>query len=364
MIDTTKTRLFGDGIQDDTLAIQELLDKRGCVSIPHGTYLITRPLIIRSNTHLLLAQTAKLKLADRANCSILDNEGLYTDTMDENITIEGGIWDGNNLNQERQKIPNEGRGGDKNEDCPCDREIYISNKYLITSMRLVHTKGLQLKNITFKNPTTFAVQIADVENFRVDNITLDYNLAKKNMDGIHVQGPARFGYIHNIYGNANDDHVALCANGTTRSQITRGTIENVTIDGIYCDNGYTGVRLLSRGDPVRNIRISNIHGAFRYYAVSFTHHYPLREDMPVLIENVSVSNLFVSRYESVYPNDFSSADINAPLVWVEGGVNCKNIVLEKIFKNENVGGVSAPAVRISENANVENITIRDVYEKS
>jgi polygalacturonase len=364
MTSITTVKLFGDGVRDDTDAIQELLDKGGYVYIPHGTYLISHPLIIHSNTHLQLAQTAVLKLADNANCSILDNDGIYSGAMNENITIEGGIWDGNHGAQERQKIPNEGVAADENEDKLCNVQTYISNIYLVLMIRFVHTKNLQVKNLTFKNPTSFAIQIADSRYFTVENITLDYDLKKKNMDGIHVQGPAQFGYIHNIFGNANDDHVALCANGTTRSQITRGTIENVTIDGIYCDNGYTGVRLLSRGDPVRNIRISNIHGAFRYYAVSFTHHYPLREDMPVLIENVSVSNLFVSRYESAYPNDFSSADINAPLVWVEGGVNCKNIVLEKIFKNENVGGVSAPAVRISENANVENITIRDVYEKS
>ena len=107
------------------------------------------------------------------------------------------------------------------------------------------------------------------------------------MDGIHIQGPARFGQIKNIYGNANDDHIALCANGTTRSEITKGVIEDIDIDGVYCDNGYTGVRLLSCGDAVKNISIKNIHGQFRYFAVSFTHHYPLKENTLASFENIN-----------------------------------------------------------------------------
>lgn len=352
-------KLYGDGVHDDTCAIQEILDKRGYVFIPHGTYLITHPLIIHSNTHLQLAPTATFRLADNVNCAILDNDGLYNDTTNENITIEGGIWDGNNAAQERAKIPNETHGGDENEDRECDKRIYISNKYLVIVVRCIHVKGLQVKNLTFKNPTSFAIQIADIEHFKVENITFDYNLTKPNMDGIHVQGPAKFGYIHNICGNANDDHVALCANGTVRSAITRGTIEHVTIDGVYCDNGYTGVRLLSRGDPVRNVTIRNIHGAFRFYAVSFTHHYPLREDMPVLIENVSVADLFVERSTRKEGITWHNP---LPLIWVENGVHCKNILLERVFENGEVQGEKPPVIHITAGATMENLLIRDVYE--
>ena len=260
-----KTRkLYGDGIHDDTAAIQVMLDKRGLVCIPDGCYLITKPLIIHSNTYLKLSARAILRLADGANCSLLDNDGLYSDEMNVNITIEGGIWDGNHMAQERQKIPNEGQPGDDNEDKICDKQTYIANIYTIFMVRLIHTQHLQVKNLTFKDPTSYAIHIADSRYFNVENIILDYDLLKPNMDGVHIQGPARFGKIRNIFGNANDDHVALCANGTIRSEITRGDIEDVDIDGIYCDNGYTGVRLLSRGDAIRNVHISNIHGEFRF----------------------------------------------------------------------------------------------------
>ncbi len=347
-------KLIGDGIHDDTEAIQNMLDKTGTVYIPDGKYLISRPLIIHDDTHLILAQNAVLRLKDHVNCSLLDNDGLYKKCTNKNITIEGGIWDGNHDNQEREVIPNE--------DLPCDYDKYVSNSLIVLMIRLVHTENLTVKNVTFKNPTSYAIHIADAKYFTVENVKLDYDLTKPNMDGVHIQGPARFGVIRNVMGNANDDHVALCANGTTRSEITRGDIEDIDIDGIYCDNGYTGVRLLSRGDAIRNIRIRNIHGQFRFFAVSFTHHYPLKDDMPILLENVTLSDLYVSKSTGFMPDGHERAVRTNALVWFESDTHCRNIIVEKIYRHETNKDTEAPTVRISERANVENLTIRNIYQ--
>lgn len=355
-----KMKLYGDGIHDDTYAIQAMLDKCGTVKIPDGRYLITKPLIIHSDTHLILSPLATLRLADGANCSLLDNDGLYSDETNVNITIEGGIWDGNHMAQERQKIPNESRPGDENEDKFCDKQVYISNIYTVFMVRLVHTEHLQVKNLTFKDPTSFAIHIADSRYFNVENITLDFDLLKPNMDGVHIQGPARFGKIRNIFGNANDDHVALCANGTIRSEITHGDIEDVDIDGIYCDNGYTGVRLLSRGDAIRNIHISNIHGEFRFYAVSLTHHYPIREDKPILLENIHISDLYVSKSRAEGFENHRKAMENGALVWLEKGINCRNVTVENVYRNERNPYTVAPTVRIDENVHADNFALKNI----
>ncbi len=354
-------KLYGDGAHDDTAAIQAMLDKCGLVEIPDGRYLITKPLIIHSNTHLKLSSLATLRLADGANCSLLDNDGLYSDETNVNITIEGGIWDGNHLAQERQKIPNESRPGDENEDKFCDKEIYISNRYLVLMVRLVHTERLEVKNLTFKDPTSYAIHIADSRYFNVENITFDYDLLKPNMDGVHIQGPARFGKIRNVFGNANDDHVALCANGTVRSEITRGDIEDVDIDGIYCDNGYTGVRLLSRGDAIRNIHISNIHGEFRFYAVSLTHHYPIRDDKPILLENIHISDIYASKSRTDGFENHRKAMENGALIWLEKGINCRNVTVENVYRNERNMFTKAPTVRIDENVSADNLQIKNIH---
>ena len=355
-----KIKLYADGIHDDTASIQAMLDQCGTVRIPDGRYLITKPLIIHSNTHLILSSSATLRLADGANCSLLDNDGLYSDETNVNITVEGGIWDGNHMAQERQKIPNECRPGDENEDKICDKQTYIANIYTVFMVRLVHTEHLQVKNLTFKDPTSYAIHIADSRYFNVENVTLDYDLLKPNMDGVHIQGPARFGKIRNVFGNANDDHVALCANGTIRSEITRGDIEDVDIDGIYCDNGYTGVRLLSRGDAIRNVHISNIHGEFRFYAVSLTHHYPIRDDKPILLENIHISDVYASKSRAECTENHKAAVEKEALIWLEKGIVCRNVTVENVYRNERNIHTKAPTVRISEGVTAENLQIKNV----
>ena len=346
--------LYGDGIHDDTQNIQKLLDKCGEIYIPGGKYLITEPLVIHDNTYLHSAHDAHYRLGDHANCSLIDNDGLYKRCINCNITIDGGIWDGNNDKQQRKMIDNE--------NLPCDYDEYIDNQLGIFMIRFVHTKNLVVKNVTFRDPVSFAIHIADAEYFRVENIMLDYNLEKLNMDGVHIQGPARFGRICNVHGDANDDHVAICANGTTRSEVTRGAIEDIDINGIYCNNGYTGVRLLSSGDPVRNISISNIHGRFRLFAVSFTHHYPLNPERPILIENVHLSDIHASKAAAETAGRFTPNVIEDSVVWVEGNVNCKNVVIEKVFRNERCMETKAPTLRVSKGATLENFCFKDCFE--
>ncbi|MDY4434946.1 MAG: glycosyl hydrolase family 28-related protein [Candidatus Flemingibacterium sp.] len=347
-------KLWKDGIHDDTAALQALLDKRGEVRVPDGRYLISKPLIIHDDTHLIVARNAVLRLADHVNCSLLDNDGLYERRVNRNITIEGGIWDGNNAAQEREWIPVE--------DLPCDYDKYISNSLIVLMIRLVHTEHLVVRDIILRDPTSYGIHIADARYFTVENVHFDYDLSKPNMDGVHIQGPARFGVIRNIMGDCNDDHVALCANGTTRSEITRGDIEDIDIDGIFCENGYTGIRLLSRGDAVRNINIRNVHGAFRLFAVSFTHHYPLHEDKPVLLENIHLSDLYVSKSTGYAPEDQIPAVINNSLVWFESGTNCRNITVERVYRHEKNEMTKAPAIRISRGATVSDMTISDIHQ--
>jgi parallel beta-helix repeat protein len=97
----------GDGVADDTAEIQAALDAARdattgsprVVYVPDGTYLISLPLEIFSNTYLLLAPNARIK-RNHADASTLlissgDNAagGVYTGEHD--IVVDGGIWDGN-----------------------------------------------------------------------------------------------------------------------------------------------------------------------------------------------------------------------------------------------------------------------------
>ena len=90
--------LYGDGIHDDTLAFQKLLDNRGIVTIDKpGTYLISKTLIIYSNTRLVLSPGAIILAAPFSKCALIENEHFAGGGRDERIEIIGGIWDGKDI---------------------------------------------------------------------------------------------------------------------------------------------------------------------------------------------------------------------------------------------------------------------------
>ena len=92
---------------DKTDELQRLLDAgQGRIVLPDGHYLITRPLLISNHTTLVCSPRTHLELADGANCPIIKNREKGT-TMTRGITLEGGTWDGNNLNQGRSQTSDE-----------------------------------------------------------------------------------------------------------------------------------------------------------------------------------------------------------------------------------------------------------------
>ena len=84
--------LYGDGKHDDTEALQAMLDECGIVMLGKpGTYLISRTLIIHSNTRFILSPGAHLLAAPYSKCALIENEHFRGDGRDFNIEIIGGI---------------------------------------------------------------------------------------------------------------------------------------------------------------------------------------------------------------------------------------------------------------------------------
>ncbi len=79
----------GDGITDDTAAIQAALDNGGCVYFPKGTYRITGSLYPKSNTKMFGCGT--IKLENQESSSSLYAVRIIGDVNNtlENITIDG-----------------------------------------------------------------------------------------------------------------------------------------------------------------------------------------------------------------------------------------------------------------------------------
>lgn len=86
----------GDGVVDDTQPLQDALDGGGTIFIPNGTYLISSPLKLYSNTHLIMGKGATIKRnSNNVKCLLFTfyeaATTLYGGQRD--ITIEGGVFD-------------------------------------------------------------------------------------------------------------------------------------------------------------------------------------------------------------------------------------------------------------------------------
>ncbi|WP_407424840.1 hypothetical protein, partial [Methanobrevibacter sp.] len=201
-------KLYGDGVHDDTNAIQELIDSgvcEVCLPVPEKSYLISKPLELPSNFRLVLPRFAEIKLADGSNCYMLKNKTVTNraervrkiwDHVNEydpdfecrNIEVCGGIWNFNNLNQ----LEN-----------PIFTKEYEKTGYAGFGFLFYNVKNLIIKSLTLKDPASFAVILDKVSYFTVEDIIFDYNYGNPkafNMDGIHVNGNSHFGHIRNLKG--------------------------------------------------------------------------------------------------------------------------------------------------------------------
>lgn len=347
---------------DSTAYLQNLLDKGGNVVFPSGEYVISDSLKIHDNTKLSLAPDTVIKLADHACCTMLMNDQCGKEGANRRITIEGGVWDGNNLMQQRGKI-------------------YPDKPYFFgVVMRFEGIYDLTLRDMVIKDPDAFAFQLRFADRFTVENITFDFNMAKPNMDGVHLNGPARNGFIRNLKGATNDDLVAInCDDGYDDGEQftkTMGDIENIEVNGLFADNCYTGVRLLSCGSVLRNVSIKNIFGTYRFYGVSFTHHSTF-PDMTSWFDGISIQNVFCSKMPQTPPVDQRCIETvdktfgegihawaikHAPIIWFEEGVKCGNVFISNINRIEEAI-TEAPTIQIDENATIDNLCITNVFQK-
>jgi hypothetical protein len=319
--------LVGDGTHDDTAAIQALLDSRRTLvylPAPPKHYVISKPLRICSNQTLQLDRFTVIRLKDGSDCLMITNDDH--ERGNENVALIGGVWDMHNEGQslaEYQKTRNW-------------KGAYEPARYLGVLMRFNRVKRLTLRGLTLKDPVTFSTQLGNLEEFTIEDIAFDHNLKRTNMDGIHVHGNSRHGRITNLKGATNDDLVALNADDGGIFEMSRGAIEDVVVGGVWAKDGYTGVRLLSAGSPIRRIRLANIFGSYRYNVVSFTNH-KVHPGTASTFEDISIRGLFCGKSAMGMKLDPSEpGSSNLSLIWIDAPAVVHGLTVSDIRRTETV----------------------------
>ena len=376
--------LYGDGIHDDTRALQERIDGAGCelaLPAPKVRYRISAPLELPSRFRLTLPRFAEIWLAPGSNCVMLKNKtqidhanrgsgGIFDyvnafspDAFCEDIEVSGGIWNANNLGQAPNPMliplgdgnytwgaapkPRLSDAGDGSYD-------YTGFIFLFYAVR-----GLRLSSMTLKDPVTFAVMLDRVSDFTVDHITFDFNYGNPracNMDGIHLNGGCCRGYIADLKGACFDDLVALNADEGIGSPI-----HDIVIRGIHAEDCHSAVRLLSANHAVRNVHISDVFGTFFQYTVGLTRFYESKDRG--LLENITLENLFVSKapklpvYNHNFPGEWEYAVIHA-----DSRLNIRNLRISNLRRREQV--TPLPTLYFSSDTVIERLFLEDIVTEN
>ena len=220
-------------------AIDRCLEENGSVFIPKldSPVYVDRPIVLHNGSRLVVHPETEIRLivgstgtymVRNANVVFSPNNPVeLCRDADTGILIEGGIWS-DQLNEGR------GRGGafDREGDKPGSMGVFV----------LHNITNVTVRNVRFKDCSSFAIQIGNAEDFLIESIEFD-----ESADGIHVEGPSRRGIIRHISGKTNDDSVALNAWDWDSCSITFGPITDILVEDVQVQPGYrwSELRLLS-----------------------------------------------------------------------------------------------------------------------
>lgn len=356
-----KTILYGDGVHDDYPAIQELLDSGSCcvaLPAPKEHYIIGKTLKIHSNQELRLDRFALIRLADHANCSMLENASPKS--YDKNISVSGGIWDMNHRHQWANPyhfpMPNGLTAEQEQEKAGfCKNGRLFFEGYSGMCFRFNSIRTFVFRDVTIRNPVVYGIQMAYVEDFTVENLCFDYTEGSPklwNMDGVHCEGGCRNGVIRNLKGACHDDLVAI-----TSDDGIYGPIDNITVNGIYAYGCHSAVRLLSVRTPISNIRISDVFGSFYVYAVMMSQYYQAK-DARGIMRNIRIENLCASICEGTkdVPGNYES------LIAIKSGLDIDGLIVDGLYRDES--RCPLPSIEIESGAKITQLCIRHVHQRN
>lgn len=352
-------KLYGDGIHDDTNAIQELLDSKISLvelPVPKKHYCISRTLKIYSGQTFRLGETTVIKLLPNSSCQMITNG----DRPSHDISIVGGIWDYDNVNQAPNPIidPHYHDNHPTHFDGNPNTVKRYGDEYRGSIMRFYQIERFSIHDLTLKNPVTYCMEMAYIRYFTVENIRFDQNLGNptaQNMDGIHVDGGCRFGSIRNVQGTCYDDIVALNADDGCD-----GPIEDIEVDGVFGLNSLRGVRLLSIKSEMNRISINNVFGTFYQNCIVLAYFYT-RNGLHGKMNNISISNIFAENDVRI-PECKKTGPYFFSLIWLDGDIDYGNINISNVYRDEKIANVET--IHVCENAKIDTLALSHVYQKN
>lgn len=258
------SNVYTGGGDDDTAAIQIILDKAPELGSLHliidGAALVSG-LKVHSNTTIECKnQSHGFFLKDYSNCPILINANPDKDKIcDKNITILGGTYNENNLNQDGERHKNDTYLQEVFHDCKGS-----GVPKMVMTIQLIGVENILIRDVILKDHRRWAFLCCNFKNVTMENVMIDleHHLPNQNQDGLHFWGPGQYLTLKNIQGRTGDDFIALAPDeGDLESSIT-----DVLIDGVVLHEADQGIRLLSRENGLLDrVFIKNVTGTYKSF---------------------------------------------------------------------------------------------------
>jgi hypothetical protein len=334
---------------------------------PEKHYYISNMIMMHGGQTLRLAPTTIVKLMPESNCLMLGDDGKV---WKENIVVDGGIWDMNCQEQDPNpwwvpgkdgKTAYERLGTTKENRA---KEVYSKmtsplETYTGHCMTFCRVKNFTLRNVTFRNPVVYAIELAYLEYFTIENITFDYvdtRFKFYNNDGVHVEGNCRNGLIRNLKGNCYDDMVALTPDGGFY-----GIVENIVVDGIWADRCHSAVRLLSHGELLRNITIKNVFGGYFKTCINLSKYHGGPEERGKF-QNIRIENVNAHSCDGPRNPLTDMTGGNRPIVWVQSYVDVENLSINGVYREETEG--TEALLLVEPDCTIDRLILKDITQKN
>jgi len=290
--------VFTGGGTDDTDALQAALDEAliygGVRLIMDGAALI-RGLKLYSNTTIeCLSSDCGFYLADNSNCAVVTNADWDVYSLNtRNITLIGGTYNNNCLHQEHHVPLN------ADEQTMKMLEVFEGTHW-IYGMEFYGVENLIVRDLIIRNQRTFAFMLGGFRHCTVENVWLDLQdrIHGSNQDGFHFWGPGEFLTVKNVGGRVGDDFMNLGPD----EHDCKSSITDVVVDGVFLDDAYQAIRLLSRGTGrLDRVTIRNVSGG--YHGLGFYINSWFTDETYGDLGNIKFENIDLRPLSTVFIDD-------------------------------------------------------------
>ncbi len=316
---------------DQTAKVQPLLNYASAtdhITVFWDVKISTTGLKVKSNTSIIASTGCGAILRDNSDNFLLSNYNwapFNNDILDSNITIQGGIWNGNGW-----------RGG------VAKQEHSNSTLGMITGLSMFGVKNFIFRDAEIRNTRTFAIFVLTWQNVVFDNFIIDQGENPNiNQDGMDVCGGGKNLSITNGKIRCGDDRISITANvpggfayGEHHEPYSgvNGNIIGVYINNIEGWGEGKFVRFCTSANYMENVYVGNLRGTARTWVVvqesennfaDYDQPYGKGDFRNMTYENINV--------EITEPYDYDYMPDVKGLFQIGG--NSKNIVIRNLTRN-------------------------------